>query len=301
MIRRCVVILAVTAAAVLPSLTVTPAWAAPPRDKERDKDDCVEAHGRGQDLREKGQLTRARQVFMSCAQSSCPGLVQADCARFGEELDRLVPTVSFSARDAKATDLPDTSVFVDDALVATRLDDGRSYEVDPGKHTIRFVHDGKETKLSAVLTQGEKGRVLTATFLDRSVVTTSVGDFVPPAPTAKRPIFPLVIAGLGAAAFATGGVLLGLGLHRVPSSCSMSAKECSVPPGDPALADAQAGTSLANVGLGVGLGGAATLVGGVVWYLVQPATLPRAETGMTPLVQPFFGRDSGGVAVRKSF
>jgi hypothetical protein len=304
MVRRSFAIAAVAAAVGLPSFTSAPAWAAP-KDKEKDKDECVDAHSRGQDLREKGQLTRARQVFLSCAQSSCPGLIQGDCARFGEDLDRLVPTVSFTARDAKAVDLPSTSVYVDDTLVATRLDDGKSYNVDPGKHIVRFVHDGKETTITAVLTQGEKGRVLIATFIDRTSTSSPTPTDTPaPTPQPKRPIFPLVVAGIGAAAMATGGVLLGLGLHQVPSSCSMSSKECAAAPGDPAVADAQSGTSLANVGLGVGLGGAAMLIGGVVWYLVQPATLPTEPTRAAfahPLVTPFIGKGSGGVAVQTSF
>ncbi len=304
MVRRSVTFAVIAVAVGLPSFMSSPASAAP-KDKEREKDECVDAHGRGQDLREKGQLTRARQVFLSCAQSSCPGLIQGDCARFGEDLDRLVPTVSFTARDAKAADLPNTSVYVDDTLVATRLDDGKSYNVDPGKHVVRFVHDGKETTITAVLTQGEKGRVLVATFIDRSATASPTPtETSAAAPQARRPVLPLVVAGIGAAAFATGGVLLALGLHQVPSSCSVSSKECAAAPGDPAFADAQSGTSLANVGLGVGLGGAAMLIGGVVWYIVQPRTLPTEPTRAAfihPLVQPFIGRDSGGLAVQKSF
>jgi hypothetical protein len=299
MVRRSFVFMAFVAVAVLPSLAAEPAWAAP-----KDKDECIDAHSRGQDLRERGLLTRARQVFLSCAQSSCPGLIQGDCARFGEDMERLVPTVSFSARDANATDLPNTSVYVDEVLVATRLDEGKPYEVDPGRHSIRFVHEGKETKLSAVLIQGEKGRVLIATFLDRGVgAPTSPRE--PPVSQAKRPIFPLIVAGLGAAAAATGGVLLGLALQKVPSRCSMASKECAAPPGDPSFAEAQSAASQANIGLGVGIGGAAMLVGGLLWYAVQPASLPKAETGraalVQPLVQPFVGRGSGGVAVQKSF
>src|SRR5437879_4237529 len=84
------------------------------------KDECIDAHGRGQDLREKGQLVRAKQLFLTCAQPMCPGLVQSDCSRFSEELGRIVPTVSFAARDAAAADLPMTTVYVDEVLFANR-------------------------------------------------------------------------------------------------------------------------------------------------------------------------------------
>src|SRR5687767_8684398 len=93
--------------------------------KDGTKEDCLDAHGRAQEQRERGQLTRARQTFLACAQPACPGLVQADCAKNAEELAQLVPTITFSARDASAADLPQTSVHVDGALVASRLEDGR--------------------------------------------------------------------------------------------------------------------------------------------------------------------------------
>jgi hypothetical protein len=252
------------------------------KDAKDTKDECLEAHGRGQDLKDKGHLTRAKQVFLTCAQSSCPALVQADCARFGEELAQLVPTVTFGARDARAADLPITTVYVDDVLVATRLDDGKAYELDPGKHVVRYVHDGKETTLKVVLGQGEKGRVLLATFLDpprrdaaQAAAPAGSVDAFEPAIEPKRNKLPLVVAGLGAAAAATGGVLFGLGMAKVPGGCDVAAKECAAPPGDPSLAQAKSGVSLANTGAALGVTGAVVLVGALVWYFVQPVDEAR--------------------------
>lgn len=241
------------------------------------REECVEAHGRAQDLRERGQLARARQTFLSCAQSACPTVVQQDCSRFSEELAQLVPTVTFGARDANAADLPTTTVYVDDALVATRLDDGRTYELDPGKHVVRYVHDGKETSLKVVLNQGERGRLLVATFLDRSALPkreAAPADAAEVAASneARRPLLPLVVAGVGAAAAVTGAVLFAVGSSSVPDACSMSTKECATAPNDPAIGKAESGVRLANTGLAVGIGGAVTLLGGLVWYLVQPAS-----------------------------
>ena len=262
------------------------------------KDECVDAHSRGQDQREKGQLTRARSTFLACAQSSCPALIQGDCARFGEELDRLVPSVSFGARDARSADLPATSVYVDDVLIATRLDDGKSYDLDPGRHVIRFLHDGKDNTLRVVLNHGEKGRTLVATFADVNPQTKEVAE--PSVPQPKRPAFPLVVAGLGAAGLATGAVLMALGLHEVPASCSVATRDCAAPPGDRAFEDANHGVSMANLGLGIGIGGTAVLAGGLIWYFTQPLTQPT-QTGRAGLVQPWVGRGSGGVLVGSAF
>jgi hypothetical protein len=263
------------------------------------KEECVDAHSRGQDLREKGQLTRARQMFMSCAQSGCPGLIQADCARYGDDLDRALPTVSFGARDGTATDLPNTMVYVDDQLLAMRLDDGKSYELDPGKHTVRFVHDGKDTAMNVVLNQGEKGRTLLAVFHDAGSAR-SMPDFQTALAQPKRPVFPLVVAALGVVAMATGGVFLGLGLSKVPNGCSLSTKECTAPPGDPSFNDAHRGVSMANLGMVVGVGGAVMAAGGLIWYAVQP-TAPRTDSAAARFVHPWLGRGAGGVALRGSF
>lgn len=254
--------------APLLSIVVVPrAASATPREE------CVEAHGRAQDLRDKNQLARARQTFLQCAQSACPSLVQQDCARFSEELAALVPTVSFSARDATAGDLPATSVYVDDVLIATRLDDGRSYEVDPGRHIVRYVHDGREAVLKVVLNQGERGRLLVATFVDRSApARRDPSDVSPPRePDAKRPIFPLVLAGVGAAAAVTGGVLFAVGTSSVPDNCSIATKECATATRDPSIGEAESGVRLANTGLVIGITGAITLAGGLVWYFLQPS------------------------------
>lgn len=255
------------------------------------RDECVDAHGRAQDLRDRGQIAQARRTFLTCAQSSCPSLVQQDCARYSEELATLVPTVTFSARDVNAADLPATSVYVDDTIVATRLDDGKSYEIDPGKHVIRYVHDGRETTLRVVLNQGERGRLLIATFVDRAASaprrerdTPETSE--PAVPESKRSVVPLVFAGIGAAAVVTGGVLYGIGTGSVPDTCSMSTRECATAPNDPSLSKAESGVRLANTGLAVGITGAVTVLGGIIWYLAQPSGSSDSRRGR--IGGPFF-------------
>ncbi len=264
-------------------LLATAVLAVPATSAAGNRDECVDAHSRAQDLRERGQLAQSRRTFVTCAQSYCPSLIQQDCARFSEELAQLVPTVTFGARDANAADLPATTVYVDDTIVATRLDDGRSYELDPGKHVIRYVHEGRESTLRVVLNQGERGRLLVATFVERAPPRrerdSTLETTEPPATESKRSAFPLVIAGIGAAAAVTGGVLYGVGTSSVPDACSMSTKECATPPNDPSLSKAESGVRLANTGLVIGISGAVTLVGGVVWYLLQPSGSSDSRRG----------------------
>lgn len=244
------------------------------------REECVDAHGRAQDLREKGQLARSKQTFLSCAQSACPALIQQDCARYSEELAQLVPSVTFGARDANAADLPNTTVYVDDTLFTNRLDDGRSYELDPGKHTIRYVHDGKESSLKVVLNQGERGRLLVATFLGGAAPRRDTADAsAPRAPESSRSALPLVVAGVGGAAAVTGVVLFALGSSSVPDGCTIATRECAAPPNDPSLGKAESGVRLANAGLAIGITGTATLAFGLIWYFVQPSSTSDSRRG----------------------
>jgi len=189
--------------------------------------------------------------------------------------------VSFSARDPKGNDLPDTQVFVDGQLVASRLDDGKAHDVDPGKHVVRFVSSrgGKESSVNVVIAVGDKGRNVTTVIGDSSSVTSpaSVPNNAPvdadkSAGGSSRPIFPLVIAGVGGAALATGVVLAVVGLGNVPSQCSTGARECAAPPGDPVFEDAKSAMNLANLGVGLGIAGLVVGVGGLIWYLSSPSS-----------------------------
>jgi hypothetical protein len=271
------------------------AWAGPT------KEECVEAHSKGQDAKESGQLSLASKFFLTCAQASCPPMIQGDCARFSDELERIQPTVSFAARDSNGADLPDTTVYVDGVLTATRLDDGKPHEIDPGRHQVRFLNGGRESTVTVVVNQGEKGRSVLATFQspNSSAATPSTptpgaspGPAAEAAPEPKRPVFPLVVAGAGAVILATGITLTVVGVNKVPSNCTMSPRECAAPPGDPAFDQAKSGVNMANLGIGLAAGGLAVVTAGLIWYFSAPKTM---ETGS--LIVPWATANGGGVAL----
>ncbi len=274
--------------------------ASPPASADISKEACIESHSRGQDAKEQGKVTLARKLFLTCAQSACPALVQGDCARFADDLGRLQPTLSFVARDGSGNDLPDTTVYVDDVLIATRLDDGKAYEVDPGKRIVKFSHAGKDQIVTVVVGAGEKARTVNATFgaPGGAQVTGTVGlqggpsrprD---PAPGPARPFGAKVLIGVGAVA-AIGGTALGvLGLSRVPSNCSIGTHQCAAPPGDPAFDDASGAVTLMNAGFITAGVGVAAVVGGFVWY-VKGAKSPQEKN----LVAPWIAPGAAGIAV----
>ncbi|HWL85813.1 MAG TPA: hypothetical protein VNO21_08430 [Polyangiaceae bacterium] len=272
------------------------------------KDQCIDAHSRGQTLRDTGKLSQARETFLKCAQSACPSLIQGDCARFADEASRMVPSVVFVARDAKGNDVVDTLVFVDDAQVADRLDQGKSFDIDPGEHTIRFLHRDKKVEQKIVVHQSERERIVTGTFPDAMNVDKPVG--APPASQAAEPpssepskpnraLGPLLVMGGGTAVLITGGVLAFIGFNKVPSQCSYSQKQCAAPPGDSALGTAQSGARMVNIGFIVGGVGLAAIGGGIAWYFFRgPSEAPKKDSAFAPW---FPDQRSAGVSWKGAF
>jgi hypothetical protein len=260
------------------------------------KDECIAAHSTGQDQRAQGHLAQAKQTFLTCAQASCPAIVQSDCARFADDVGRLLPSVSFAVRDPKRGDLSAADVYVDGLLLTSRLDDGRTYELDPGKHTVRVVEGGREVTLPVVLVEGERGRAVIVKFPG------DPKDAAPPSSesTKSRPTLPLWIAGIGGLMLVSGVVVGVVGLGKVPGTCSLSDHTCSAPPGGSDLDAAKSGVTLADVGLGLGIGGLALLGSGLTWYF---ASSPRAEAprATASSITPWLARDGGGISFGATF
>lgn len=263
------------------------AWAQPT------KAECLDAHSRGQDAKAQGKLVLARKLFMSCAQAACPQLVTNDCAKWIDELARLQPTVTFAARDGSGTDLPDTMLYVDGVLMATRLDDGRPRDVDPGKHIVRFYHRGQNQTLTVVVGAGEQGRSVVATF-GAAAASPANALSARPSPSSPRPAdsadpvrtskpMGAKVLLFGGAAVALGGAAFGaFELSRVPSNCSLSNHECSATPGDPVFGQAKRAVQLANVGWIVGGVGLAASIGGAIWYFTSGSSASQERLAVTP-------------------
>jgi hypothetical protein len=286
-----------TIVAILIALSV-PAFAGP------SKDECVDAHSRGQDAKEQGKISLARKLFLTCAQPSCPNLVQGDCARFADELSRLQPSISFVARDTSGADLPDTTVYVDDVLIVTRLDDGKPHEIDPGKHTVKFSNAGRDKVVTVVIGAGEQGRTVSAQFegpqapppaktnLKLQQDPVAVAPPKPRAPTTTHPTGAKIMI-YGGAALALGGTGLGIfELTRVPSNCSVSTHQCAAPPGDPSISNARSAMQNANIGWMVGAVGVAAVAGGITWYVTGSKTQKEHLA-----VAPWASSTAGGLAI----
>lgn len=270
------------------------------------KEACVDAHSRGQDAREQGKISLARKLFLTCAQNGCPAAVQGDCARFADDLTSLQPTVVFVARDGNGNDLPETTVYVDGALIVTTLD-GKPHDIDPGNHVVKFSNGGKDEVVTVVIGSGEKGRTVSARFgsatpIAPAVTTTTTADTKParpPAPRTTHPKAAMPIAIGGAVLAAVGAGVFVWGRSEVPDQCDISTHQCAAPPGDPVFKTASDAASKSNMGIVVGGIGAAALVGGIVWYFAGSKT--EKESSTQEAIAPYVTNDGGGIAVMGRF
>jgi hypothetical protein len=102
-----------------------------------DKQACVAASEKAQQLRSAGKLGEARDQLNICGRSECPKLIQQDCTQWMSEVLANMPSVVPGAKDRKGRDLVDVRLSVD-GKVATEMLDGKALVLDPGVHTFLF-------------------------------------------------------------------------------------------------------------------------------------------------------------------
>jgi hypothetical protein len=172
---RSILLLGLFAAPVL--MATTPALA-------DDKAACLDAASKGQVLRDAHKLVEAREQFRVCARPQCPAMVQQDCGGWLGDVERGVPTVVLTAKDAGGADLVNVRVSVDGQPLVTRLD-GQAVAVNPGTHTFLFDGpNGSRVERQALIKEGEKNQGLAV------VMTLSRSSPPPPAPPVQAPAAP---------------------------------------------------------------------------------------------------------------
>src|SRR5258708_23205514 len=79
-------------------------------DEASEKAECISASDQGQQLRDDGKYTRAREAFARCARESCPVLLRSDCVHWLLDIDQSSASVVVNAKDDKGNDLVDVNV-----------------------------------------------------------------------------------------------------------------------------------------------------------------------------------------------
>lgn len=262
---------------------------------------CVEAADHGQDLRDKGKLTEAKQAFVTCARDECPSMVSRQCTTWLTEVEREIPTVNIRARDAQNRDLVDVNVIVDDVLVTSALD-GRPMQVNPGVHTFKYQHQGDaDVQQQLVIRSGEKDRLLDVRFGAAKAPVAASTPAAQAAPTGapategeeKRgfrfPVFAGVTLGIGLASFVGMGVLIGTtasDVNAMRATCAGSCKQSDVDWANTRII-------LANVAMGVGIAGVGLSVLSII--IANVGGHPSAKTAWQVQIGP------GSVGLSRAF
>lgn len=230
--------------------------AAPPNQQQ-----CLAAYNAAQRLRKAGALTAAYDQLLICSQASCPDVVKADCVPWLDQTEGSLPSIVVVAKGIDGRDTAEVRVFVDDKLVADRLD-GQPIAIDPGSRSIRFQHGtAPAIKRNLVIQVGVKNRRVDVSFApdEKPVGPEDSGDSKAPAERGE-PIVGFVLTGVGVLGL---GSFVGFGLvgqaeaHEYDDTCAPT-NTCD--PGEVSatetkllVADISLVVGLAAVGVGVGL------------------------------------------------
>jgi hypothetical protein len=234
--------------------------------------ECIEAHANGQVARGQGGLLQARSYFHSCAAESCPQIIRDDCAKFGAEIEALLPTVVVVARSTSGQDLAGGTVKIDGSAQGLPVD-GRAIFVDPGSHVFKVItRDGAEASVTTSIGASEKNRPVVVVPPPRESAASDA-----PGPAEGRKISPLVYV-FGSLGVAAAGSFTYFALDG--HSREKTLEECK-PGCDPSdVSKMHRSYLVADVSLGVAV---ASLGLGAYFLLRPPSAAPPAAFAMSSL------------------
>jgi hypothetical protein len=263
-----------------------------------DKAACLDAASKGQSLRDHGKLVEAREQFRRCAAQGCPQMVVQDCGGWLTDVEKSLPTVVVTAKDASGNDLVDVKVTLDGQPLLAKLT-GEALPVNPGPHAFHFEAAGGLTVDRQVLVkQGDKNQEVAAVL----GAPAAAAPASQPPPAALTPPPP---ASSSSAWRTTGWVLGGLGVvglgvgtaFGIVSMNDKSGAHCDAnnfcDPG--ALSSGRSAATGADVGF---MAGGALLAAGLVLVLLAP---PGSDATGSLHVTPLVGSGSAGASIGGSF
>jgi hypothetical protein len=188
---------------------------APPA-KADEIDMCKAAADQAESFRGDSHLRAARERFLECSRDACPRVTREACSLGFSDVEQLIPTVVFHARDTRGRDVLGVRVLVDQVVMASRLT-GTATRLDPGPHRFRYeAANGDAYEETLLIAVGEHNRMIAINFptaLETDGTAPPIGLPPPaPAPTPDAEPTPTTIwPTVGAAA---AGVV-GIGLFSV--------------------------------------------------------------------------------------
>ncbi len=226
-----------------------------------------------------GRLLEGRAALLACARPECKSWMVDDCSKRLVEVEARIPSVVFSAEDARGSSLYDVRVLEGDRELLSRVD-GRAVEIDPGPHELVAERGGARVALSVVVIEGRKAQQVVFAFPDVSgadpatpAVGVSSSEPRQEPPRLAHPWARPLAGGLLVGAVVTSGMGVGLGIVAIgkknDANCDAE-NVCDGVPLDSARAAARAAT-ISFVASGV------LAIGSAVTFLVFGRTRVQAS------------------------
>ena len=227
--------------------------------------ECIDAHANGQVARGQGGLLQARSYFRACAAEICPQIIRDDCAKFGAQVEALLPTVVVVARSSSGQDLAGATLNLDGSAQALPVD-GRAIFVDPGRHVFKVVaRDGSDASVTTQIGESEKERTVIAVMPLRAAVASDA-----PSTAEGQTISPLVYVfgsvGLVAAGSFTYFAIDGHNREKTLHECAPGCDPANVNQMHRSYVAADVSLGVAIVSLGLG-----------AYFLLRPPAAPPAS------------------------
>lgn len=282
-----------TGAAMAVGFVVAGSVAAAPDARAQDaapeapsKASCAQAYESSQESRAAGQLQETQKRLSVCARPECPGFVQKDCARWLEEVDRELPSVTLRAEGLDAEAARQVHVTLDGQPVPDAFG-GSQITLDPGRHELVAESPGRSRIARIIVAQqGVQSRSISLDFAPEPAPAAS-GDVAVDMGSAGSTLRPYayVAWGLGAVGLGTFAVLGTLGRadeRAFKDDCPMATDvPALVGPGVCASSEADERKQtyerefvLADIGLVTGIMGAAA---GTVLFILGATDSPSSS------------------------
>lgn len=243
------------------------------------KASCAQAYESSQESRASGQLQETQKRLSVCARAECPSFVQKDCARWLEEVDRELPSVTLRAEGLDAEAARQVRVTLDGQPIPNAFG-GAPIALDPGRHELVAESAGRSRITRTIVAQqGVQSRPVSLDFAPppSAAASAAVAVDTGSAGSSMRP-YAYVAWGLGAVGLGTFAVLGTMGRadeRALKDDCQDGATSDpqAVKPGTCYLPDADNRKKiyerefvLADIGLVTGIMGAAA---GTVLFILS--------------------------------
>jgi hypothetical protein len=258
-----------------------------------DKAACLDAASKGQTLRNAHKLVESREQLRICAAAACPAVVQSDCANWLADVEKALPSVVLTAKNAAGASLVDVKVTVDGQPLLTKLD-GQAVPTNAGQHTFHFEGVDGSADQQVLVTEGEKNQRIAAVLGAAAPavaggISADTGGSSSPWKTVGW-----VLGGAGVVGLGLGTVFGVMAMSDDSSAHCNASNQCQPGP----LSSARSAALVADIGF---IAGGVLLAGGAGLVLFGPsggsAEAPAASATLVPVVRT----DGGGAAIRGSW